>query len=255
MNGLTEEQRQRYARQLMLSQVGEAGQEQILAGRVLIIGTGGLGSPAAMYLAAAGIGQIGLVDDDVVDRSNLQRQLLHQTADIGRPKVDSARETLQAINPAVKVRCYRERVTADNMTDILAGGDYQIVLDCTDNFPTKFLINDTCVQAGKAYIHAGIHEFQGQLMTYVPGQGPCYRCLFPEPPAIEAAVSKPAGVLGALAGVIGTLQATEALKYILGTGSLLTGQLLVYDALTMTFRHVPVPRNPHCAICGNPAAR
>ena len=230
MSSLTNEQLERYSRHILLQQVGGKGQKKLLQGKVLIIGTGGLGSPAAMYLAAAGVGQIGLVDFDVVDLSNLQRQIIHQTKDVGRPKIESGRETIR---------------------DIIRDQDYDFIIDGTDNFPAKFLINDACVFEKKAYSHAGIIRFQGQTMTYVPGQGPCYRCIFPTmPPKDAVPTCRQAGVLGVMGGVIGTLQATEALKYLLGVGDLLTGYLMTYDALTMTFRKVKLPKNPHCGVCG-----
>ena len=234
---LTNEQLERYSRHIILSQVGGKGQKKILAAKVLIIGTGGLGSPAAMYLAAAGVGHIGLVDFDKVDLSNLQRQIIHQTRDLGRAKVDSGCETLNAINPDVQVHTYNELVTAANIRDIIRDQNFDFVIDGTDNFPVKFLINDACVLLKKPFSHAGIIRFQGQTMTYVPNQSPCYRCVFQDmPPKDAVPTCSQAGVLGVMGGVIGTLQATEALKFILGVGELLTGYLLTYDALTMTFR-------------------
>ena len=248
---LTNEQLERYSRHIILRQVGGKGQEKILSGKVLIIGTGGLGAPAAMYLAAAGIGTIGLADSDVVDLSNLQRQIIHQTQDVGKAKVESGRETIAAMNPDVKVHTYNELVTAANIKDIIRDQDYDFILDGTDNFPAKFLINDACVLLKKPFSHAGIIRFQGQTMTYVPGEGPCYRCVFQEPPPKDAVPTcRQAGVLGVMGGVLGTLQATEALKYILGVGELLTGDLLTYDALSMTFRKVKLPKNKDCVICG-----
>ena len=251
MSSLTNEQLERYSRHIILQQVGGKGQEKILGSKVLVIGTGGLGAPAAMYLAAAGVGTIGLVDFDVVDLSNLQRQIIHQTADVGKPKVDSGRETIEAMNPDVDVHTYNELVTSANIRDIIRDQDYDFIIDGTDNFPAKFLINDACVFEKKPFVHAGIIRFQGQLMTYVPGAGPCYRCVFKTmPPKDAVPTCRQAGVLGVMGGIIGTLQATEALKYILGVGELLTGYLLTYDALTMKFRKVKLPRDPHCAICG-----
>ncbi|WP_295713848.1 molybdopterin-synthase adenylyltransferase MoeB [uncultured Mitsuokella sp.] len=251
MSTLTNEQIERYSRHILLKQVGGKGQEKILNSKVLVIGTGGLGAPAAMYLAAAGVGTIGLVDFDVVDLSNLQRQIIHQTADVGKPKVESGRETIAAMNPDVKVHTYNEMVTSKNIRDIIRSEDYDFLIDGTDNFPAKFLINDACVLEKKPFSHAGIIRFQGQTMTYVPGQGPCYRCVFPTmPPKDAVPTCRQAGVLGVMGGVIGTLQATEALKYILGVGELLTGYLLTYDALTMTFRKIKIPKNPKCGICG-----
>ena len=218
---------------------------------MLIIGTGGLGAPAAMYLAAAGVGHIGLVDYDVVDLSNLQRQIIHQTQDVGKAKIISGKETIAAMNPDVEVHTYDEMVNSSNIKDIINDQDYDFIIDGTDNFPAKFLINDACVLLGKPFSHAGIIRFQGQTMTYVPGKGPCYRCVFKEPPPKDAVPTcRQAGVLGVMGGVIGTLQGTEALKYLLGVGELLTGNLLTYDALSMTFRKVKIPHNPKCAICG-----
>ena len=249
--GLSKEQMERYSRHIILGQVGGKGQQKILNTKVLVIGTGGLGAPAAMYLAAAGVGNIGLVDFDVVDLSNLQRQIIHQTADVGKAKVKSGEETINAMNPDVNVKTYNEKVTAANIRDIINDGDYDFIIDGTDNFPAKFLINDACVLEKKPFSHAGIIRFEGQLMTYVPGNGPCYRCVFKEPPPPDAVPTcRQAGVLGVMGGVIGTLQATEALKYILGIGELLTGYLLTYNALTMTFRKVKLPQNKNCAVCG-----
>ena len=252
MSKLTNEQLERYSRHIILEQVGGKGQKKILESKVLIIGTGGLGAPAAMYLAAAGVGTIGLVDYDVVDLSNLQRQIIHQTKDIDKPKIKSGEETINAMNPDVKVQTYDELVNAANIKDIINDQDYDFIIDGTDNFPAKFLINDACVMLKKPYSHAGIIRFQGQTMTYVPGEGPCYRCVFPEmPPKDAVPTCRQAGVLGVMGGVIGTLQATEALKYILGVGELLTGYLLTYDALTMTFQKVKIKRYHNCAVCGD----
>ena len=218
---------------------------------MLIIGAGGLGAPAAMYLAAAGVGHIGIVDADEVDLSNLQRQVIHTTPDLGKAKVKSAKETMVAINPDVEVKTYRMFVDASNVRELIR--EYDFIIDGTDNFPAKFLINDACVLEKKAFSHAGIIRFRGQLMTYVPGEGPCYRCVFKNPPPKDAVPTcKQAGVIGAMAGTIGTLQAMEAIKYILGIGNLLTGYLLTYDALTMEFRKVKLPGRAHdCAVCGD----
>ncbi|MBR6045651.1 MAG: molybdopterin-synthase adenylyltransferase MoeB [Ruminococcus sp.] len=247
----TNEQIERYSRHIILKEVGAKGQKKLLNAKVLIIGAGGLGAPTAMYLAAAGVGTIGIADADEVDLSNLQRQIIHQTADVGKPKVLSAKETMEAMNPDVKVIPYHEFITSENILDIIK--DYDFIIDGTDNFPAKFLINDACVMAGKPFSHAGIIRFQGQLMTYVPGQGPCYRCVFKEPPPKDAVPTcKQAGVIGAMGGVIGSLQAMEAVKYILGVGDLLTGYLLTYDALKMQFRKVKLPSDTHgCAVCGD----
>lgn len=247
----TNEQMERYSRHIILKEVGVKGQKKLLESKVLVIGTGGLGAPAAMYLAAAGVGTIGLVDFDSVDLSNLQRQIIHSTKDVGKPKVQSGQETIAEMNPDVDVVTYREWVTAANILDIIRDRDYDFVIDGTDNFPAKFLINDACVMAQKAFSHAGIIRFRGQTMTYVPGKGPCYRCVFKNPPPADAVPTcKQAGVLGVMGGVIGTLQASEALKYILGLGNLLTGYLLTYDALTMEFRKVKLAKEAGCPICG-----
>jgi len=245
----TKEQLERYSRHIALKEVGMEGQEKLCGARVFIIGVGGLGSPAAMYLAAAGVGTIGIADADEVDLSNLQRQIIHSTNDLGKAKVKSAAETIHAINPDVEVRAFQTFVTADNIMGFVR--DYDFIIDAVDNFQAKFLINDACVMAGKPFCHAGIIRFEGQLMTYVPGKGPCYRCIFKEPPPKDAVPTcKQAGIMGAMAGTIGSLQAMEAVKYILGEGDLLTGRLLVYDALKMQFRNVKLPRDDNCAVCG-----
>jgi molybdopterin/thiamine biosynthesis adenylyltransferase len=219
----------------------------------MIIGAGGLGSPIALYLAAAGVGTIGIADADVVELSNLQRQIAHQSKDIGVPKVLSAKEKMEAMNPDVRVNTYHTWISAGNILDIIGG--YDFVIDGTDNFAAKFLINDACVLAGKPYSHGGILHFVGQTLTFIPGQFACYRCIFPAPPPKDAIPTcSQAGVLGVLPGVIGMIQATEALKYLLGMGELLASRLLIYDALAMTFRTVQLRRNAHCPICGeNPS--
>lgn len=247
----TNEQLERYSRHIILKEVGAKGQKKLLSAKVLIIGAGGLGAPAAMYLAAAGVGTIGIADADEVDLSNLQRQIIHATSDIGKAKVQSAKETMEAINPDVTVKTYRTFVTSENIAELIA--DYDFIIDGTDNFPAKFLINDACVMAKKPFSHAGIIRFKGQLMTYVPGEGPCYRCVFKNPPPKDAVPTcKQAGVIGAMGGVIGSLQAMEAVKYIIGKGGLLTGYLLTYDALTMEFRKVKLPSDTSkCAVCGD----
>lgn len=245
----TNEQLERYSRHIILKEVGVKGQKRLLNAKVLIIGAGGLGAPAAMYLAAAGVGTIGIADADEVDLSNLQRQIIHSTADIGKAKVRSAAETMTAINPEIKVNTYRTFVTSENIMELIA--DYDFIIDGTDNFPAKFLINDACVMAEKPFSHAGIIRFQGQLMTYVPGEGPCYRCVFKNPPPKDAVPTcKQAGVIGAMGGVIGSLQAMEAVKYIIGQGQLLAGRLLTYDALKMQFRTVALPKDKNCSVCG-----
>ena len=249
---LTNEQLERYSRHIILNEIGGKGQKKLLQSKVLIIGAGGLGSPIALYLAAAGVGTIGIVDADVVDLSNLQRQIIHGMADLGHPKVDSAKASINAINPDVKVITYHEFINSKNIVDIIKDQDYDFIIDGTDNFPVKFLINDACVMLKKPFSHAGIIRFRGQTMTYVPGQGPCYRCVFETPPPKGAVPScKEAGVLGAMAGVIGCIQATEAVKYLLGVGDLLTGYLLTYDALKMEFRKIKISHNHKCPVCGD----
>ena len=246
----TNEQLERYSRHIILQEVGVKGQKKLLNASVLIIGAGGLGAPAALYLAAAGVGTIGIVDADEVDLSNLQRQVIHTTNDVGKAKVKSAAETMEAINPDVTVKTYRTFVDSTNIMDLIK--DYDFIIDGTDNFPAKFLINDACVMAGKPFSHAGISRFKGQLMTYVPGEGPCYRCVFKNPPPKDAVPTcKQAGVIGAMGGVIGSLQAMEAIKYIIGKGELLTGKLLTYDALKMEFHTIKLPKDHHCAVCGD----
>ena len=246
----TNEQLERYSRHIILQEVGVKGQKKLLNASVLIIGAGGLGAPAALYLAAAGVGTIGIVDADEVDLSNLQRQVIHTTNDVGKAKVKSAAETMEAINPDVTVKTYRTFVDASNIMDLIK--DYDFIIDGTDNFPAKFLINDACVMAEKPFSHAGIIRFKGQLMTYVPGEGPCYRCVFKNPPPKDAVPTcKQAGVIGAMGGVIGSLQAMEAIKYIIGKGDLLTGKLLTYDALKMEFHTIKLPKDDHCAVCGD----
>ena len=227
----TNEQLERYSRHIILKEIGVKGQKKLLNAKVLIIGAGGLGAPVAMYLAAAGVGTIGIADADEVDLSNLQRQIIHATKDVGKPKVESAKETMEAMNPDVKVITYHTFVTSENIME---------------------LIHDACVMAKKPFSHAGIIRFKGQLMTYVPGEGPCYRCVFKNPPPKDAVPTcKQAGVVGAMGGVIGSLQAMEAIKYIVGVGDLLTGYLLTYDALTMDFRKVKLPHNTdNCPVCG-----
>ena len=247
----TNEQLERYSRHIILKEIGVKGQKKLMNGSVLIIGAGGLGAPAAMYLAAAGVGKIGIADADVVDLSNLQRQIIHTTADVGRPKVESAAETMRAINPDVEVVTYHEFISSANIMDIIK--DYDFVLDGTDNFPAKFLINDACVMADKPFSHAGILRFKGQLMTVIPQQSPCYRCVFKTmPPKDAIPTCKQAGVIGAMAGVIGSLQALEAVKFLTGAGELLTGKLLTFDALTMKFHTVKLPpRGDGCAVCSD----
>ena len=246
---LTEAQIERYQRHIVLKEVGGKGQRKLLDGRVLIIGAGGLGGPAALYLAAAGVGTIGLADADAVDLTNLQRQVIHFTSDIGTAKVVSAREKMAAINPGIQVNTYQEWVQAGNILGII--GDYDFVIDGTDNFAAKFLINDACVLAGIPYSHAGILRFDGQTITVRPGESACYRCIFPSPPPKDAIPTcSQAGVIGVLPGVLGLIQATEAIKFLLGKGDLLTGRLLIYNALQMSFDVIRIKRNPKCPICG-----
>ena len=246
---LTDEQLERYSRHIILKEVGVKGQKKLLDAKVLIIGAGGLGAPAALYLAAAGVGTIGIADNDEVDLSNLQRQIIHATPDIGKPKVQSASETMGRINPDVTVETYQLLVDSTNIAELIE--PYDFVIDGVDNFQAKFLINDACVAAKRPFVHAGIIRFKGQLMTYVPGQGPCYRCVFKEmPPKDAVPTCKQAGVIGVIAGIIGCLEALEAVKYILGQGELLTGKLLTFDALAGTFHTVKLPgTDPNCRAC------
>ncbi|HOW96923.1 MAG TPA: HesA/MoeB/ThiF family protein [Kiritimatiellia bacterium] len=244
-------QQQRYARHLALPQIGEAGQRKLLAGRVLVIGLGGLGSPAALYLAAAGVGCLGLADPDVVEWSNLQRQILHFTPDLGRPKTESAADKIRALNPDVRLRLHAGRFDRAHAAAMLR--EYDFVVDATDHFATKYFIAEACHAAGRAYAHAGIAAFAGEVMTVLPGHTACYRCLFDGPPPPDPA--SPLGLLGAVPGVIGCIQAAEAVKYLLGAGELLVNRLLEFDALAMTFREIPVSRNPACPLCGRPDSR
>ncbi|HWW94427.1 MAG TPA: molybdopterin-synthase adenylyltransferase MoeB [Vicinamibacteria bacterium] len=246
---LSAEQKNRYSRHLLVPEVGEAGQTKLLASSVLLVGAGGLGSPAGLYLAAAGVGTIGIVDSDVVDLTNLQRQVLHTTASVGRPKTESAEATIRALNPDVKVVRHDLRLDASNVLEVIT--PYDVIVDGCDNFSTKYLVNDAAVLTGKTNVYGSIFRFDGQVSTFVPRKGPCYRCLYPEPtPAGLAPSCDEAGVLGVLPGVVGLIQATEAIKVILGKGELLMGRLLTYDALAMTFRQFRVRRDPRCAVCG-----
>ena len=245
----TEDQIQRYSRHIILQDVGVEGQEKINSGRVLIVGAGGLGAPVALYLAAAGVGTIGIIDGDVVDLSNLQRQVIHFTPDVNKPKVISAKEKINQLNPDVKVITYHDFLTAANALEIIK--EYDFVVDGTDNFPVKFLINDACVKAGIPFSHGGILRFEGQTMTILPGTA-CYRCVFQAPPPPNAVPTcSQAGVLGAIAGMLGTIQATETLKYLTGVGDLLTNRLLTFNAKTMEFRTIKVKHNHRCAVCGD----
>ncbi|MDT7871192.1 MAG: thiazole biosynthesis adenylyltransferase ThiF [Thermocrinis sp.] len=248
----TEEQIKRYARHIILPEVGGKGQEKLLNSKVLVIGAGGLGSPAILYLAAAGVGTIGIVDFDVVDLSNLQRQIIHNTERVGTPKVESARRTVEMLNPDVKVITYNTRISKENIMDIIK--DYDVVLDGTDNFPTRFLINDACYFAGKPLVSAAMLRFEGQVSVFDfrnKEQSPCYRCLFPEPPPPGLVPScQEAGILGSIGGIMGCIQATEAIKLILGIGEPLVGKLLIMDALSMDFRKVKLRKDPNCPLCG-----
>ncbi len=250
---MTQEQRIRYHRHLLLPEVGEAGQMKLLDSKVLLLGAGGLGSPAAIYLAAAGVGTIGIIDMDVVDSSNLQRQILHNMDRVGMRKVDSAKMTLNGINPDVKVITYDTRLGADNILDIIDG--YDVIVDGTDNFPTRYLVNDAALLKNIPVVHGSIFRFEGQITVFNPYIGPCYRCMIPEPPPAELAPScAEAGVLGVLPGIVGSIQAVEAIKLLLELGDPLVGRLLTYDALDQSFRTFKVRRDPTCPACGEHAA-
>jgi sulfur-carrier protein adenylyltransferase/sulfurtransferase len=247
---LQPEQRARYSRHLLIPEVGEEGQLKLLDSRVLLVGAGGLGSPASLYLAAAGVGRLGIVDADVVDASNLQRQIVHSTESLGEPKVESARSAIQALNPDVEVVPYRERLTSENIDRILVDG-WDVIVDGADNFPTRYLVNDASVWHGVPVVHGSIYRFEGQVTVFKPNEGPCYRCLFPTPPPPELAPScAEGGVLGVLPGIIGSLQANEALKLALDVGDPLVGRLLLFDALEATFTEVALRRDPDCPVCG-----
>ncbi len=249
MRDYTQEQLERYSRHILLKDVGVEGQDKLLDGKVLIIGAGGLGSPAALYLAAAGVGTIGIVDGDRVDLSNLQRQIAHFTKDVGVWKAESASEKMSAINPDVEVIQYNQFLNASNIRDVIKG--YDFVIDGTDNFATKFLINDACVFENIPFSHGGILRFDGQTMTIDPNQSACYRCVFNTPPPVDLVPTcSQAGVLGAIAGMLGTIQAAEALKFLTGAGTLLTDKLLIFDALSMDFRTVKIKKNADCPVCG-----
>ena len=260
--GLDDEQRRRYSRHLLIPEIGQAGQQRLLEAKVLLIGAGGLGSPAALYLAAAGVGRLGIVDDDAVDETNLQRQVLHSTAALGEPKVDSAVRRVRELNPDVEVVPYRERLSAENVDRILDEG-WEVIVDGADNFPTRYLLNDASVWHGVPVVHGSIFRFEGQATVFAPRTlqqtvtksvepGPCYRCLFPQPPPPELAPScAEGGVLGVLPGVIGSIQGAEALKLVLGIGEPLVGRLLLYDALAGSFDEVAVRRDPTCPVCGD----
>lgn len=246
----TPEQLVRYSRHFLLPEVGEEGQARLLQAKVFMVGAGGLGSPAAYYLAAAGVGTLGVIDNDVVDMSNLQRQILHTNDRVGKPKVESAKQTLQALNPDVKVIPYQEKLTSSNILELIK--DYDIVVDGSDNFPTRYLVNDACVLANKPNVHGSIFQFEGQATVFYPGKGPCYRCLYPAPPPPDMAPScQEAGVLGVLPGLIGVIEALETIKLILGKGDILIGKLLCFNTLTMEINTLKLRRDPECPICGN----
>ncbi|MSP39508.1 MAG: molybdopterin-synthase adenylyltransferase MoeB [Deltaproteobacteria bacterium] len=246
----TPEQLIRYSRHFLLPEVGEEGQAKLLQAKVLMVGAGGLGSPSAYYLAAAGVGTLGIIDNDVVDISNLQRQILHTNDRVGMPKVESAKKTLEALNPDVKVIPYQAKLTSENIMEILK--DYDLVIDGCDNFPTRYLVNDACVLTGKPNVHGSIFQFEGQATVFYPGKGPCYRCLYPEPPPADMAPScAEAGVLGVLPGLIGVIEALEAVKLILGKGDSLVGRLLHFNTLTMEINTLKLRRDPSCPMCGD----
>ncbi len=246
---LNDQQTKRYARHFVLKEIGVEGQKKLLSSKVLVIGAGGLGSPAIMYLASAGVGTLGIVDSDTVDCSNLQRQIIHSTQNIGIPKTQSAGNAAKALNPDIDIIEYYFPLTPDNILNIISG--YDFILDCTDRFETKFLINDACVLAEKPFVHAGVVRFEGQVMTYIPGKGPCLRCLIGDVPH-GSATCREVGVLGAAVGVLGSIQAMEAVKYITGAGELLCGKIFSFDGLTMKIRIHSMPgADPECAVCGN----
>ncbi len=251
----SEEQVKRYSRHIILPEIGGRGQKKLLKAKVFLVGAGGLGCPAAYYLAAAGVGKLGIADGDDVDHSNLQRQILHSSKDVGYPKALSAKATLEELNPDVEVVPYIQRLNSENILDIIK--DYDVVLDGSDNFPTRYLVNDACVLLKKPLSHGSIFRFEGQVTTILPGEGPCYRCLFETPPPAGMVPScQEAGVLGVLPGVIGVIQATEVVKLLLGKGRILKGELLLYNALNMEFKKLKIRRNPECPVCGeNPTIK
>jgi adenylyltransferase/sulfurtransferase len=247
---LRDDQRQRYNRHLILHEIGQNGQQKLLSAKVCIIGAGGLGSAVGYYLTAAGVGTIAIIDSDIVELSNLQRQIAHSIQGIGKPKAESAKTTFQALNPDVKIIPMNFRITKQNILGIIK--DYDIVVDCSDNFSTRFLVNDACIFTKKILVTGAIFKFEGQLTVVIPGDGPCYRCLFEEPPPPELRRSpQDAGLLGAIPGVIGALQATEVLKIIIGLGGIMKGELLIWEALKSSFRKVKIPKNPECPLCGD----
>ena len=248
---LDEAKRRRYSRHLLIPEVGEEGQLRLLDSRILLIGAGGLGSPASLYLAAAGVGTLGIVDDDAVDETNLQRQIVHSTERLGESKAESAKRTIEALNPDVTVKVFRERLTSDNVDRILGEG-WDVIVDGADNFPTRYLLNDASVWHGIPVVHGSIFRFEGQTTVFKPKDGPCYRCLFPQPPPPELAPScAEGGVLGVLPGIVGSLQANEALKLALGIGEPLVGRLLLFDALSTQFTEISLRRDPDCPVCGD----
>jgi molybdopterin/thiamine biosynthesis adenylyltransferase/rhodanese-related sulfurtransferase len=248
---LSPERRARYSRHLLIPEIGEEGQLRLLDSRVLLIGAGGLGSPASLYLAAAGVGHIGIIDADIVDESNLQRQIAHSLNTLGTPKVDSAKRSIEALNPDVEVTTYRERLTSENIDRILDDG-WEIIVDGADNFPTRYLVNDASVWRDIPVVHGSIYRFEGQVTVFKPNDGPCYRCLYPSPPPPELAPScSEGGVLGVLPGIVGTLQTNEALKLAVGMGDPLVGRLLLFDALASDFTEVRIRKNPDCPVCGD----
>ena len=249
MFNFSNEQIERYSRHIILKEVGGLGQTKLLESKILVIGAGGLGSPTALYLAAAGVGTLGIIDHDTVDVSNLQRQILHGTSDVGQPKVVSAKATLNEINPDVEIVMYQQRLSSKNVFQLFE--DYDLVIDGCDNFPTRYLINDACVMMGKPNIHGSIFQFEGQVTIFYPGKGPCYRCLYPSPPPPGMAPScQEAGVFGVLPGIVGSVQAVEAIKVLLEIGDPLIGQLLLFDALGMSFKRMRLHQDSECPICG-----
>ena len=249
MFNFSNEQIERYSRHIILKEVGGLGQTKLLESKILVIGAGGLGSPTALYLAAAGVGTLGIIDHDTVDISNLQRQILHGTSDVGQPKVVSAKATLNEINPDVEIVMYQQRLSSKNVFQLFE--DYDLVIDGCDNFPTRYLINDACVMIGKPNIHGSIFQFEGQVTVFYPGKGPCYRCLYPSPPPPGMAPScQEAGVFGVLPGIVGSVQAVEAIKVLLEIGDPLIGQLLLFDALGMSFKRMKLHQDSECPICG-----
>ena len=249
MFNFSNEQIERYSRHIILKEVGGLGQTKLLESKILVIGAGGLGSPTALYLAAAGVGTLGIIDHDTVDVSNLQRQILHGTSDVGQPKVVSAKATLNEINPDVEIVMYQQRLSSKNVFQLFE--DYDLVIDGCDNFPTRYLINDACVMIGKPNIHGSIFQFEGQVTVFYPGKGPCYRCLYPSPPPPGMAPScQEAGVFGVLPGIVGSVQAVEAIKVLLEIGDPLIGQLLLFDALGMSFKRMKLHQDSECPICG-----